>query len=276
MCCCLMGETSYFPFLFIGIEVPLSRWIRDLDGGQYSHGAVYDGEEVVEAAGKGVTRRPLAEEVEAQAYVDVYRFRSNSGDHLGDPAWPVQPIVDRAHHYYHEGAKYSYVELFLLGQLAVIKKARIPKVIPHVKDFFKVLNHILDALQWLNPFGKEPVTCSEFVYRVFDEAQSEPRNQYTLTVKDLVSLQAFAKLLKHEEVEGIHALEDQESDEVKAALDDFSKQFLQLWTENKKYSSSDIQSFGAAPKGKAMPDFVTPFSLEKSSNLIFQGRILKP
>ncbi len=65
--------------------------IRLFDGGNYSHSALYDGEQVVEAIAEGVRRRSLQESIGDAEYVDVFRF-GKGGHHLGDAGWPAAPV----------------------------------------------------------------------------------------------------------------------------------------------------------------------------------------
>ena len=81
----------------------ISDVIRLVGGGLYSHAAFFNGELIVEAGLRGVVSTPLEKEVIAQKYVDVYRFKSDTGMDFSFPDWPADPVVQRANYYLEMG-----------------------------------------------------------------------------------------------------------------------------------------------------------------------------
>ncbi len=157
----------------------ISWAIRLLDGGDYSHAALFDGNKIVEAGLRGVVMTPLEKEVSAQKYVDVYRFKSDSGSPFSFPDWPVEPVIQKAHYYFDKKTTYANNQLFLLGFLLVFKKFPIN----HVKKaaLRTCLILVLKLYKKITQ-GKETksVVCSELVYRSFYEAV--PKGKYGLYV----------------------------------------------------------------------------------------------
>ena len=46
-----------------------------------------------------VVENPLAPDIETQEYVDVYRFKSDAGEHFGAGGWSNEPVIDRTNYY---------------------------------------------------------------------------------------------------------------------------------------------------------------------------------
>lgn len=153
-------------------------WVRTLDGGGYSHASYFDGEMLVESTLKGVIRFPVAERVHGQRYVDVYRFVSEDGQTLEPPDWAPEPVHAAANQYV--DAPYAKHDLVFGAVLALSRRANVPG---HLDDMVRSM--FTDALEALRSvFVKEDhvhLTCSELVYRAFDEAHPSPR--YRLRVK---------------------------------------------------------------------------------------------
>lgn len=75
-----------------------AEWITYISNCRYSHAALWTGNEIVETGiGSGVTLQPLESEMEAQRYVDVYRWRTrNEAKELGDNGYPPGPVIEAA------------------------------------------------------------------------------------------------------------------------------------------------------------------------------------
>ncbi|MCP3870535.1 MAG: hypothetical protein GY703_21070, partial [Gammaproteobacteria bacterium] len=128
----------------------ISDIIRVVDGGDYSHAAFFDGQDIVEAGLRGVVITPLEKEVEAQKYVDVYRFKSDTGSTFSLPDWPSEPVVQRAHYYFDKGTEYADNQLYLVGLLIVVRKlpyGRVEKAVLRamLAMIFKLFKRILEG-----------------------------------------------------------------------------------------------------------------------------------
>lgn len=286
----------------------ISWGIRLFDGGDYSHAALFDGNNIVEAGLRGVVMTPLEKEVAAQKYVDVYRFKSDEGSSFSVPDLPVKPVIDRAHHYLQAETKYANNQLYLLGFLLALNKFpydRVKKV--------ALRTCLILALKLYKKIaqGKETksVVCSELVYRSFYEA--EPRGKYGLyVVRENSRMRAFsplrvsaaspnslAELERHESVEDdFHddqieeivdrveqmsssielELADQRSiDEIHSLLRESSYQQIVVGS-NPLVAASNSRRIAGRSNPFVVSEMVTPHDLQKSRNLEKIGRLRKP
>jgi hypothetical protein len=171
--------------------VLLSRGIGDLsdlicsvDGGSYSHAALWDGEHVVEATLGGIHANPLAHSLQALQYVDVYRYHRD--EHwLGECAWPAEPVVAHARTFI--GAKYAYADLLMAAVVISLgRRTSIPAMKLALRRFgaqagnylasklFPALNASSDA--------KDAMVCTEVVAAAYYHAPSIPVHRYALEV----------------------------------------------------------------------------------------------
>lgn len=155
----------------------IARLIRFFDGTEMNHAAVYLGEgRVGEALAQGLVRQTLAKSLRGTAYVAVRRLK----------AYPetMEPVVDKARSYLALGNRYAYDQLLLLAFLGLTRK------LP-VNAFLKwLLRKIFDqAASWLTAQGeRQPMICSEFVYRCYDEALPTEGDPYALEIAPLTRL----------------------------------------------------------------------------------------
>jgi hypothetical protein len=258
----------------------ISRLIRLFDGGAYSHASIYDGAQVVEALGQGITADAVATSVSGAAYVDVYRFVTDQGTMLG-PGLTAQPVVNTIKSYLQKHDRYAYEEILLL---AVLCSSRRISGINAVLAM--VLRNLLDsAAALLAKFvagGKQPMICSEFVYRCYFESGSA----YFIKVRgaDVAAAAAAAVIaatVAPAPVVAAAALASDPSSDAVAAFQADAAEFLV------QYEAASLQApKNRAAKGKrakrqplapviaaAVPDFVTPRDLQRSPNLIKIGTL---
>lgn len=246
----------------------ISDVIRLVDGGKYSHAALFDGEMIVEAGLRGVVKTPVEHEVNAQKYVDVYRFKSDSGNYFSLPDWPSQPVIDRAHYYWDKGTKYADNQLYLVGVLIVIRKLpywHIDKSVLRtlLALIFKLFKRIIS--------GKETksVVCSELVYRSFYEAI--PEKKYGLSIKG--TLNPLKESL-NSIVENDAGNEYERDAEIDLQIDQLSSMFQEI---NPELSTAD-DKIALLKSGNPLvaAEMVSPHDLQVSPNLMKIGRIVKP
>lgn len=246
----------------------ISDVIRLVDGGDYSHAALFDGKLIVEAGLRGVVATPLEKEVEAQKYVDVYRFKSDSGSPFSPPDWPVEPVTNQAHYYLDKGTKYADNQLYLVGLLIVVRKmpyGRVEKAVLRaiLAMIFKLFKRIIE--------GKETksVVCSELVYRSFYEAI--PKKKYGLTIKGtLAPLKAkIDSLVENELVEGY-----QRDEEIENTINQIEQMYREINPEFP--ASEEIVSSLRAGNPLVAAEMVSPHDLQLSPNLEKIGRVRKP
>ena len=153
----------------------MGRAIRLLDGTEVSHAAIFLGDEVAEAlAREGLVQRPVAESINDESeWVAVMRVRPVPG--------PMTPVLAVARKYLDQGNRYGYGQILLLAGICLTRKVdwdnwllrRIGRT---------VFDKSTALLEKFRKEGKEPMICSEFVFRTYDEAQPEPDDPYSLAI----------------------------------------------------------------------------------------------
>jgi hypothetical protein len=141
----------------------ISRAIETLDGHGISHAALYAGDgNVDEATREGVKQRTIVYAAEDDEWIRVRR--------IGDPLLAADAIA-KAKTFIAEGDRYSYEQMVLLAMMTLTRR------IPFTPSVGVVVRRILDqAAEILNKMimalegqKKEPMICSELVFRCFDE-----------------------------------------------------------------------------------------------------------
>jgi hypothetical protein len=151
----------------------ISWAIRLFDGTDVNHAAIaLDETTLAEAAGRGLRRAPIAGAVAANKYMVVRRH----------PDADLASVVATAGGWVDKRAPYAYQQIVLLGLLAATRS------IPLGGFGRRMLRSILDhAAAALNAFvdrdGHRSMICSEFVYRCFAEAPSDPVEKFRLLIK---------------------------------------------------------------------------------------------
>ncbi len=245
-------------------EGPVSEWIVKLTGGDYSHSALFDGERVVEGISKGVVSASLEEHVTAQkGGVDVYRFKSKKGNRLGEQGWSPDPIIIVGKHYFETQTEFSYEQLYLLIPLVLFR--RIPGQPEALKKFLRFfLDTSAGLINTVIAGEKEPMTCSELVFRCFSEAVPVP--QYTLALEEFSKGHGYQDLPIPDS--------GKEGAELKELLREADK-IARAYFEAKGLNVPDPTH---PPKfsPEVIADFVTPADLQNSPNLEKEGCLSEP
>jgi hypothetical protein len=248
----------------------VASMIRLLDGGDYSHASVYEGGgNVVEALSAGLARDEVATSVDGSLPVDVFRYFDQKGTVLGDPALPADPINHVIDTYMAEPHRYAYEDILLLALLTSTR--RLP--IGWVPGLELILRNILDSaaevVSKLIAQGREPLICSEFVYRVFNEA--DPGGKYKIFIvgsdtAGTASVQSLAAGGPYAEAT-VRTVTPADA----AALAD-----LQLRAQSflRKYNvAKSVRTHDQVASTLAVANFVTPRDLQLSPNLHRLGTI---
>ena len=256
----------------------LSKAIRLLDGGNYSHAAIctnvderYD-PKIVESTKKGVVENPLSPDIKGQKYVDVYRFKSDTGENFGVTEWPHEPVIDRANYYRNKKTQYAFHQLYLMSVLIMVRKAPLGQLgranirywLDQMIRFFK------DDLDT----RKEHVTCSELVYRCYYEAQSIPKGKYGLTIRGTIGPNKSLVKAISQDINGTDSDLDSETDKLLREAEDLFWQTMPKFRSNLeslKKPEGDIRLKVWNPNVSA--NTVTPCDLQMSPNLEFIGRL---
>ena len=164
-------------FLYRGTSL-VGRAIRFFDGTEVNHAGLFlDGAQVGEAVGQGLVTQPLDRSVRDAEWVLVRR--------LPDVPADVEPLRARASRYLAQGNRYGYEQILLLAFLCLTRKV---KVTPALRPLIRAA---LDrAASFLNDLaqsatgagGREPMICSEFVYRSYDEALPARDDPFTIRI----------------------------------------------------------------------------------------------
>lgn len=237
----------------------VSQMIRLFDGSDYNHASICDGSGVAEAVDRGVIHDAIAASTADAKFVDVFRFRSNAGNGLDDSGYGAQPVVDRINYYLAQHERYAYEEIVLLAFLAATRRLPVASWIPGLGRILRtILDNAVDIINAMIAEGKEPMICSEFVYRCYVEAG----DKYAIGI---VGADRLMKFSIHDSLsQGLMPLagaeeQDQEAQELAAS----AQEFLHLFAAARKTTNRLL----------AVADFVTPRDIATSPNLIRIGRL---
>ncbi len=235
----------------------VSDMIRLFDGGGYSHSGIYDGSKVAEVIADGLVYRWVGDSIEKHKSVHVWRFRSSTGHELDDPEYGAMPVIDRIRHYVAQGANYAYEGVILLAFLVATRRLPFDGWVPGLGRMLRtIFDSAADALNEILSAGREPMICSELIYRCYCEA-GDP---YKLEIVGADILRQYS----------IH-------DSVKRGAPPFTgfeggnREVQELAASAEAF----LHRFAAATKTetRAVPDFVTPRDLEYSPTLHYVGAL---
>jgi len=144
----------------------ISDAIRFIDRSEVSHAGLFlgrygeQGRTVGEAIREGVIRRELPKSTEHVEWVESRRLK--------EPPASLDPVLERAAYYLKRGERYGFEQVLLLAFLCITRNLAGSSVLE------RLIRETLDAaaaflLQLFNT-GREPMICSEFVFRCYREA----------------------------------------------------------------------------------------------------------
>jgi hypothetical protein len=175
----------------------LSKAIQFFDGTDISHSSLLlagTPASVAEAIGKGLIKRPLSESVSDSAWVMARRLKTRPAD--------VMPVLAKADSYLSQGERYGYEQILLLAFLSLIRK---PKITPIFKRLLTALLEKASALLLkLAAGGKQPMICSEFVFRCYDEALPEALDMFSLSLQREVTTEALQQPARRVRMDRVH------------------------------------------------------------------------
>jgi hypothetical protein len=162
---------------------PICRAIQLFDGTEFSHAALYLGDGMVgEAVATGLERRPFEAGVPHNPWIHAQRLKDVVPD--------MTPVLDVADRYLDQGNRYGYEQLLLLAFLCLTRKLRFaPSLAQLIR---RVLDGAAASLTRLISQDREPMICSEFVYRTYDEALPPPDDIYSVWINRLETPAAAA------------------------------------------------------------------------------------
>ncbi len=228
----------------------------------YSHASIWDGARTVEALWEGVRGSEISASVRGTEYVDVYRFQDAKGAGLhsgaGAGPWPVEPLRAQMKYYDERADGYGYEQIMLLAFLAATRtaSARLPLLVR--RTMRQVLDEGAARITDLVRQKRQPLICSELVYRCFQGATPP----YPISVR------------------GVHVRKRTLTPRITTALQSPDPELAQAARAFMRELTAHDQS--AAPlsmrratKGNRLivPDFVTPNDLANSPSLARVGRL---
>jgi len=203
---------------------------------------------VVEAIPEGVRRRALKTTMKDTIYADVWRLRKE-GVFIGSPELPAEPVLEMIRRYVDEGDRFAYEEVVLLAILCTTRRIPLPFLRWALDRAAALLVRMVDG-------GKEPMACSELVYRCFDDAGQE----YHPRIRG-VDIRAKIEI-QHPPAQPDEAIRD---------ADRLVTEFFDLYASAKHMETRDDLLMRAM---EADPNFVTPKDLKKSPDFEKIGRLL--
>ncbi len=156
----------------------LAKAIRLFDGSDVNHAAIcLPNRQIGEAIKQGVVSRDVDTSLTGNQFVKVRRLKDLPPD--------MSPVLGVADKYLSQGQRYAYEQILLLAFLGLTRK---PKVTPILRALLRtVLDAAAVALNKLvagavGDGNRQPMICSEFVYRCYDEARPELTDIYALSI----------------------------------------------------------------------------------------------
>jgi hypothetical protein len=176
----------------------LSELIRRIDGGDYSHSAMWDGQFAVDATSKGLKQNKLEDDEAVQWFIDAYRWHEppESGPVLGSPNYPTQPVLNEIKEILKRGADFAYDGLVLAALVIWVSNRPADKWLRRAARL--LLSRFEDwFLKRIRKPGKTAMVCSESVARSFDQANRPPN--YTIEIivdgsRDSAAIEDAAKI----------------------------------------------------------------------------------
>jgi len=220
--------------LYRGTAV-ISRAIQFFDGSDVSHAALYlGGGQVGEAIAEGLVERPFATGAGGNEWVVARRLKDRPAS--------MAPVLRRGRHYLDQHNRYGYEQLLLLAFLCLTRK------LPMTPIVRTLVRNVLDAaasllLRWSSEH-REPMICSEFVFRAYDEALPDLDDRYSLRVN-----RALVGALEAVEEEGALALPPGQGIHPDSLLALLSATTGQGWVRRAPYSE-----LAWAPEAAPLPE----------------------
>jgi hypothetical protein len=167
-----------------------SALIRKLDGTEVSHAGLFMGGCVAEALAvgehAGLGTQPLRDSITGCDWVAVRR--------LQNPPVDMQPVLGTAQMYLDQGNRYAYGQILLLAMVCSTRKLNLSNPLLR-RIVYAAINNAAAFVRRMQSDGKQPMICSEFVYRGYDEAIPEKVDPYTIEIEPLWSAATRPRLL---------------------------------------------------------------------------------
>jgi len=150
----------------------LAKAIRLFDGTRVNHAGIYLGDGAVgEALGKGVIKTELAGSIKGDQ-VWVYRHKDRPSNML--------PVITVAQDILAVGNRYGFEQILLLAMLGITRRLAVPGA---AGVFLRgILDKAASILVAYKAQERQPMICSEFVYRCYDQALPQAVDVYSIEI----------------------------------------------------------------------------------------------
>jgi len=265
----------------------LSELIRRIDGGDYSHSAMWDGECAVDATSKGLKRRTLEEDEDVQWYIDAYRWHEppENGPILGSRHYPDGPVLKVIKDLVRMGPGFAYDALILAALVIWISDTPSDKWLRRAARL--LLSRAEDwVLKRIRKPGKTAMVCSETVARSFDQAEQPPNYSIEIIVDGSRDSAAIADAIRDAD-DSAGGLGVQTPTSV-TSYDDVKRRYgqiilsgltpeergrlLDFAEKNARTRRGPPETIEVGETGLP-PECVTPHDLQRSPNLKVLGRL---
>ncbi|MEZ6069495.1 MAG: hypothetical protein R3C10_04295 [Pirellulales bacterium] len=154
----------------------MSVLIRKLDGTEVSHAGLYlGGAQVGESlivGNPGLHSNPLEDSIAGCEWVEVRRLSSTDD---------LELVMTAANKRLAKGSSYGFDQIMLVAAICVTHKLDLGDGLLR-RIVYGVLQRANEFVRSMSSQGREPMICSEFVYRAYDEALLEEDDDYSLAI----------------------------------------------------------------------------------------------
>lgn len=154
----------------------VGRLIREFDDAVVSHAGLYLGNgqvgEALIMGNPGLHRNPIAVSFAGNNWIEAARLHTNIG---------FDPVMAKADWYLDQGNRYAYEQILMLAMILFTRKLDQSNwLVRQIAE--KTLSGCASLLRLWRLDGREPMICSEFVFRSFDEALPDDHDLYTIEI----------------------------------------------------------------------------------------------
>jgi hypothetical protein len=154
----------------------VARLIRKFDNAEVSHAGLYLGNgqvgEALIVGNPGLNRNPIAASVKGSTWVEAARLRTDVD---------FDPMLAKADWYLDQGNRYAYEQVLMLAMILLTRKLDQNNwLVRQIAE--RTLSGCARLLHRWRDEGREPMICSEFVFRAFDEALPDDHDLFTIEI----------------------------------------------------------------------------------------------
>lgn len=262
----------------------VSRLIRCFDRSYVNHAAVFIGTDeetgepqVIEAVGEGVLNRSLKEIFDHNCYIVVKRYEKVSRE--------TGPVLDEAKRYFSEKRSYEFKAIVFLAIISLVERVHLNCLVAW--SVSRTLEKYFS--RYLEDTKKQPVTCSELVYRCYNEALGAGGLDYSFLVDEMPMIRSVlatghessltdqrnlvSKALKAGGKEGLKSAREISNKESEKVMKNMYRFTCDNIIQNSQVAAAGNKKNSILDLFKIIPHFVTPGDIFKSKSLTGIGYI---